>query len=394
VDAVGRAPIRSQPDAADSLERPLTNPVRRLYPGYFALVMATGIVSTGTHEIGLRQLSAALMALGLVCFGVLAVVFSWRAAAFGRDMLADLRAPDRAYAFFTFVAACNVLGARLAADGYVGVTAALAAVSLVAWLMLSYGIPVQLILGPRPRPVLVGVNGTWFIWVVGTQSLAVAATVLGTAWPEYARPAALAAVVTWSVGVMLYLIVASLVLVRLLLLEVQPADLTSPYWVTMGATANHRVRGHPPSRGRNRRGAVGVRHLADPDADRVRVLAAHHAAGTAHLPATDVEHRVPARHVRRGKHRNRRDRRAADRRPDRTGLGLGRAERVDRGVRRHAGHAAVRSGCHASRQPTSRSSILNTSNTRAATVTSLSSIKKPPDRRGRRPPVTAAEGEM
>jgi tellurite resistance protein TehA-like permease len=153
-------------------------------------------------------------------------------------MLADLRAPDRAYAFFTFVAACNVLGARLAADGYVGVTAALlAAVSLVAWLMLSYGIPVQLILGPRPRPVLVGVNGTWFIWVVGTQSLAVAATVLGTAWPEYARPAALAAVVTWSVGVMLYLIVASLVLVRLLLLEVQPADLTPPYWVTMGATA-------------------------------------------------------------------------------------------------------------------------------------------------------------
>ena len=78
----------------------------------------------------------------------------------------------------------------------------------------------RLILGPCPRPVLVGVNGIWFIWVVGTQSLAVAATILGVAWPDHLRLAALAAVLAWSVGMVLYLIVASLVLVRLLLLVV------------------------------------------------------------------------------------------------------------------------------------------------------------------------------
>jgi tellurite resistance protein TehA-like permease len=41
----------------------------------------------------------------------------------------------------------------------------------------------------------------------------------------------------WSVGVVLYLMVATLVLTRLLLLEVKPEELTPPYWVTMGATA-------------------------------------------------------------------------------------------------------------------------------------------------------------
>ena len=41
----------------------------------------------------------------------------------------------------------------------------------------------------------------------------------------------------WSVGVVLYLVVATLVLTRLLLLEVRPDDLTPPYWVIMGATA-------------------------------------------------------------------------------------------------------------------------------------------------------------
>jgi tellurite resistance protein TehA-like permease len=232
-----QAPGRPHVDIAGRGDRPLTEAVRRLYPGYFALVMATGIVSTGIHEIGLPRLSAALVAIGIACFGVLVVVYAWRAALFSRDLLADLAAPDRAYAFFTFVAACNVLGARLAIDGHIGVAATLALASFVAWLALSYGIPMRLILGPRPRPVLVGVNGTWFIWVVGTQSLAVAATVVGAGWPDYLRPAALAAVLAWSVGVVLYLIVASLVLVRLLLLEVRAEDLTPPYWVTMGATA-------------------------------------------------------------------------------------------------------------------------------------------------------------
>jgi tellurite resistance protein TehA-like permease len=224
-------------DGAGPAGRPLAEAVRRLYPGYFALVMATGIVSTGVHEIQLRELSAVLLALGITFFGVLVIGYTWRAAKFSRDLWVDLGAPDRAYAFFTFVAACNVLGARLATDGHIAVTATLAAVSVVAWLALSYGVPMRLILGPRPRPVLVGVNGTWFIWVVGTQSLAVAATVLGVAWPDHLRLAALAAVLAWSVGMVLYLIVASLVLVRLLLLEVRAEDLTPPYWVTMGATA-------------------------------------------------------------------------------------------------------------------------------------------------------------
>jgi tellurite resistance protein TehA-like permease len=60
---------------------------------------------------------------------------------------------------------------------------------------------------------------------------------LAVVFPAQARPAALAAVLMWSVGLMLYLIVATLVLTRLLLLEVRPEDLTPPYWVTMGATA-------------------------------------------------------------------------------------------------------------------------------------------------------------
>ncbi|HET7312084.1 MAG TPA: tellurite resistance/C4-dicarboxylate transporter family protein [Mycobacteriales bacterium] len=212
--------------------------LRDLYPGYFALAMATGITSTVLHEIGHRTTSSALLIVDIACFVILCVLYAARAARYPSNFVADIAAPDRAFAFFTFVAACNVLGVRLALDGHRWATLALAIVSAVAWLALSYGVPAQLILGPRPRPVLAGVNGTWFIWVVGTQSISIAASLLErgeSASTE--RAAALAATLMWSVGVVLYLIVATMVLVRLLLLELTPDDLSPPYWIAMGATA-------------------------------------------------------------------------------------------------------------------------------------------------------------
>jgi tellurite resistance protein TehA-like permease len=211
--------------------------VRRLYPGYFALVMATGIVSTGLRDVGRSVMSAVLLVIAMGCFAVLAIATTVRVICFPREVLADLSSPDQAYVFFTFVAACGVLGDGVSAEGAPPAAAVLGGLGLFAWLGLSYGIPLRLILGSRSRPVLADVNGTWFMWAVGTQSLAVIAAVLGSGYPGAARLAGLVAVVMWSVGVLLYLIVAVLVLLRLLLLDVRPEDLTPPYWITMGATA-------------------------------------------------------------------------------------------------------------------------------------------------------------
>lgn len=211
--------------------------VRNLYPGYFALVMATGICSTALRDIGQSTASAILLVVAAGSFGVLCVALAWRLFRFHRQVAEDLSASDRAFAFFTIAAASNVLAVRLLADGHRFPALALAGLGAVVWLILTYAIPVRLILGPRPQPVLAGVNGTWFIWVVGTQSIAVATATLDQPGDGYARLTALLAVLMWSVGVVIYLIVATLVLTRLLLLEVRPQDLTPPYWVTMGATA-------------------------------------------------------------------------------------------------------------------------------------------------------------
>ena len=79
------------------------------------------------------------------------------------------------------------------------------------------------------------VDGSWFLWVVGTQSLATAAAALD----EHANNAALAdaAVGLWGIGVMLYVMLATLVTLRLLTTRRDPHKLGPSYWIYMGATA-------------------------------------------------------------------------------------------------------------------------------------------------------------
>ena len=116
-------------------------------------------------------------------------------------------------------------------------TAILAGLAAVVWLVLTYGVPASLLLTRERDSVLGGVNGTWLLWVVGTQSLSVAASALVPVWPSQAGLLAPAAIGLWSVGLVLYLLLVSLILLRWLTVAMTPATLGPPYWILMGATA-------------------------------------------------------------------------------------------------------------------------------------------------------------
>jgi tellurite resistance protein TehA-like permease len=211
--------------------------VRTLDPGYFALVMATGIVSIGLRGLGVPALSAALLWLAAAGYVVLVVLHGWRLVAFPGRARGDLADPARGFGYFTFVAGTDVLGTRLALAGHHGTAAALLAAGGLVWLALGYLIPWAAALGRAARPVVAGANGAWFLWVVATQSVAVLAAAVEPAAGAGRRELALLAVSCWSVGACLYAAVGVLTAVRLLLYETRPADLTPAYWVAMGATA-------------------------------------------------------------------------------------------------------------------------------------------------------------
>ncbi|ODQ93842.1 tellurite resistance/C4-dicarboxylate transporter family protein [Mycolicibacterium holsaticum] len=211
--------------------------VRTLHPGYFALVMATGIVSIAMQYRGAHSVSVALLWLTCTAYVVLVALSVARIFAFRAEFVADLAHPLRGFGMFTFVAATNVLGTRLALDAHYRAALTLFVVAVAAWVILGYVVPWTAVLGHRSRPTLHIANGAWFIWVVASQSVAVLAAVLQPELGSGRRELALIAVFSWSVGVFLYAVVAVLVIVRMLLYPFEPDDLTPPYWVAMGATA-------------------------------------------------------------------------------------------------------------------------------------------------------------
>ena len=215
----------------------LRNAVEGLTPGYFALVMATGIISVGLELEGWHTLSVGLLLVCVAAFGVLLALTCWRFVSFRRATVDDFLDPGRAFGFFTFVAGTNVLGVRLGMAGVPEVTAVLLVLSGVAWLVLGYVVPWTAVLGHEERPVVAYANGTWFIWVVASQSVAVAAATVEPTFDPARRELALVAVVSWSVGVFLYAAAGVLVTMRLTLYPFGPQELTPPYWVSMGALA-------------------------------------------------------------------------------------------------------------------------------------------------------------
>ena len=211
--------------------------VRTLTPGYFALVMASGIISVGMRQHSHVMLSVVLLAVCATAFVVLLLLNLWRVLAFRDAVVSDFTDPARGFGFFTFIAGGNVLGVRLAMDGHHAPAAVLLGVGLMAWLLLGYVVPWTSVLGRADRPVLTKANGTWFIWVVAAQSVAASAATLQPALPEMRDALAVVAVLAWSVGLFLYPAVGIMVSARFLLYELRPSDLTPPYWVAMGASA-------------------------------------------------------------------------------------------------------------------------------------------------------------
>lgn len=215
----------------------LASRIRELHPGAFAFVMATGILSSAELLLGADWLSTAFLVAASAGYAVLCILFFIRILRFTSEAWADTARPDRAFAFFTFVAGSNVVAVRLASTALIGLAEALSVIAAVAWLVLAYGILARVVLADRKPEPAAAVNGTWLIWVVGTQSVSIAASVLGAGLGISSDLAALVAVSLWALGALLYVILMAIILARLVLVRLEPVQASPPYWISMGATA-------------------------------------------------------------------------------------------------------------------------------------------------------------
>ena len=212
--------------------------IRTLHPAYFALVMATGIVSIAAHLLGMTILSRALLAINAVAFIVLWILFAIRLARFRREMFADLIDHQRGVGFFTSVAATSVFGSQLLMlIGSTSAAFALWIATVILWVVLTYAVFTAYTVKETKPTLAEGISGGWLVAVVATESVSTLASLLSAHAGARASDLLFVSLVFWLAGGMLYIWVISLIFYRYTFFKFSPADLMPPYWINMGAMA-------------------------------------------------------------------------------------------------------------------------------------------------------------
>ncbi len=213
--------------------------VRDLPPAYFALVMATGIVSIAAKNFGLLAISSGLFVVNVAAYSTLVVLTALRALRYPRRMFRDMIDHQLGPGFLTSVAATCILGIEsLLVSGSVMLAVGLLVVGVALWLGLTYTIFTAFTIKREKPPLERGITGAWLIAVVATQSVAVLSALIARHWPQpYRLDFNFFALSMWSWGGMFYIWIISLIFYRYSFFAFSPSDLSPPYWINMGAMA-------------------------------------------------------------------------------------------------------------------------------------------------------------
>jgi tellurite resistance protein TehA-like permease len=209
-----------------------------LSPSYFAMVMATGIVSIAAKLEEMPSIATVLFWLNLVVYATLWILYLARLFLAPGRFAADLKDHNRAVGYFTVVAGTCVLGNQLVLIG--GEPRAAAACWLLGsglWLVLLYTVFTCLTVKEKKPSLEEGLSGAWLLPVVATQSVSVLGSLLAGHLTGHRDEVLFLSLAMWLGGGMLYVWIIALIFYRYTFFALAPQDLTPPYWINMGAMA-------------------------------------------------------------------------------------------------------------------------------------------------------------
>ena len=214
------------------------NGVRDLFPAYFALVMATGIVSIACHLLKMDVLAFPLFYLNQFFYIVLWLLTLARIFRHPSRLISDLSNHRIGTGFLTLVAGTNVLGSQfviLRSDQSVAFS--LWILGLVLWLFLIYALFTVLTVKEEKPPLESGINGAWMLFVVSTQSIVVLGMLVISRFAPWEEVFTYIMLGFYLLGCMFYILIISLILYRFMFFKIEPDEMTPPYWINMGAVA-------------------------------------------------------------------------------------------------------------------------------------------------------------
>lgn len=211
---------------------------RNLFPGYFALIMATGIIGNSANISGLNSVSKVMFFINTGLFLILLVLILTRLIYYFSEVKADLRTFEKNPGFLTLVAACGVFGVETikTTQGYTGAMILLM-FAVMLWLILMISFFIMIVFTSEKPSIEKGLSSLWLLLVVSTQAISILASELSSLYPEYAVSLIHIALMSFLLGCGLYLILIPLILYRLVFFTLPPSENDHSYWIDTGAAA-------------------------------------------------------------------------------------------------------------------------------------------------------------
>ncbi|MCB0481807.1 MAG: tellurite resistance/C4-dicarboxylate transporter family protein [Flavobacteriales bacterium] len=209
-----------------------------LFPGYFALVMATGIVSIASFLLKIPYVPEALLYFNVSAYCILWLFLLCRLAFYFQSFLKDISDHSKSPGFLTIVAGTNVLGGQFALiqQNYT-IASILFYLGLALWVVLIYFLFIMITVKRNKPSLEVSINGIWLLMVVATQSVSILGVQLINHLPFPAEMILFSSLVLFLIGCVLYIIIITLIFYRLTFFELRAEEFAPPYWISMGAVA-------------------------------------------------------------------------------------------------------------------------------------------------------------
>ena len=185
------------------------NWLKDLYPGYFAMTMASGILSVAFFLHNDILLSNSFMVITLVTWLVMVYLYTWRLIKYPKVVFENLISPKTTFTFFTFVAATNICGFLLHQQGHSTLAIVCWLVAFIYWSILMYFCFTVLCFAHKDREVNI-MHGGWLILIVGTQSLVFLGTKIAADFGQYSAYMMVEIYMLWALGIIFYAVLVTL----------------------------------------------------------------------------------------------------------------------------------------------------------------------------------------
>lgn len=205
----------------------------------FALVMATGIISIGAHLMHYEWISNILFIVNNIAYAVLWFMTIVRAFNYYPSLKANLSDHSKGAGFLTIIAGSCLLGNQYVLLKHIntaGIT--LLVIGICTWVLIIYSFFIRISIKKEKPDLEKGMNGSWLLFVVSTQSLSIlSSNIISTNLPFASPLAIFLSFSAYLLGILFYIVLISIIFYRMAFFQMMPEEFQPSYWIDTGAAA-------------------------------------------------------------------------------------------------------------------------------------------------------------